>query len=146
MFDVLSNIPASAEGEEGAQPASWCGADVVAAIGSAESSQKRRKRRRLAAEVRCSCAVMECLHPGMAGCRATTGMLMGAGERDATAMHSMKGTCWRLQEDDGNSKAEAGSARAAKWASPVLQRRAWSNAWLALLRMPLPPDILRKVR
>jgi U3 small nucleolar RNA-associated protein 19 len=33
----------------------------------------------------------------------------------------------------------------AKWASPKLARRAYSDAWLALLRLPLPDDIYRKV-
>ena len=33
-----------------------------------------------------------------------------------------------------------------RWACGALQRRAWSAAWLALLRMPLPDDIFRKVR
>ena len=42
--------------------------------------------------------------------------------------------------------ATAGAAGvAAKWASSVLQRRAWSNTWLALLRMSLPADIMKKV-
>lgn len=33
----------------------------------------------------------------------------------------------------------------AKWASPKLQRRAYSAAWLSLLSLPLPDDIYRKV-
>ena len=35
--------------------------------------------------------------------------------------------------------------RGVRWACGALQRRAWSAAWLALLRMPLPDDIFRKV-
>ncbi len=42
--------------------------------------------------------------------------------------------------------SEAGSKRGVRWASQALQRRAWSGAWLALLRMPLPDDVFRKVR
>lgn len=34
---------------------------------------------------------------------------------------------------------------AAKWASPKLQRRAYSDAWIALMRMDLPDDIYRKL-
>lgn len=32
------------------------------------------------------------------------------------------------------------------WASPAMQKRAWSNAWLALLAVPLPENVLRKAR
>ena len=42
--------------------------------------------------------------------------------------------------------SEAGRQRGVRWASQALQRRAWSGAWLALLRMPLPDDVFRKVR
>lgn len=42
--------------------------------------------------------------------------------------------------------SEAGGKRGVRWASQALRRRAWSGAWLALLRMPLPDDVFRKVR
>jgi len=62
----------------------------------------------------------------------------------------------RRRQEEGGADAEpsaasegAQGARAAKgvrWASAALQRRAWSGAWLAVLRVPLPDDIFRKAR
>ena len=49
----------------------------------------------------------------------------------------------RLGAEEGGREA---GAKAAKWASGGLQRRAWSTSWLALLRMPLPQDIMKKAR
>lgn len=49
------------------------------------------------------------------------------------------------QAEEDALKGGSKGAKAAKWASAVLQRRAWSKAWLALLRLPLPQDILKKV-
>ena len=40
---------------------------------------------------------------------------------------------------------KSGERRGVRWACGALQRRAWSAAWLALLRMPLPDDTFRKV-
>lgn len=54
IYDVLANIPALSA-EEGTPLTSWCGAEAAAARGGAENAQKRRKRRRLEAQV---------LHPG----------------------------------------------------------------------------------
>ena len=48
------------------------------------------------------------------------------------------------QAEEDALKGGSKGAKAAKWASAVLQRRAWSKAWLALLRLPLPQDILKK--
>jgi len=60
----------------------------------------------------------------------------------------------RRQEEGADaepSAAPAGAqaaraARGMRWASAALQRRAWSGAWLAVLRAPLPEDIFRKAR
>ena len=47
---------------------------------------------------------------------------------------------------EGGEAAEKPAGKPAKWANPILQKRAWSNAWLAFLAVPLPEAILRKVR
>eukprot|EP00191_Tetraselmis_sp_GSL018_P021538 CAMPEP_0177578348 /NCGR_PEP_ID=MMETSP0419_2-20121207/296_1 /TAXON_ID=582737 /ORGANISM="Tetraselmis sp., Strain GSL018" /LENGTH=576 /DNA_ID=CAMNT_0019066777 /DNA_START=92 /DNA_END=1823 /DNA_ORIENTATION=- len=47
----------------------------------------------------------------------------------------------RKRDEEGGG----GAVRRSKWASPKLQRRAFSQAWLAFLRMDLPQDIHRKV-
>ncbi len=46
---------------------------------------------------------------------------------------------------EGDEAADRPAGKPVKWANPILQKRAWSNAWLALLAMPLPEGILRKV-
>ncbi len=53
--------------------------------------------------------------------------------------------CKSTQDEEGTVNGGNG-AKPVKWASHVLQRRAWSKAWLALLRLPLPQDILKKAR
>lgn len=44
MYDVLANVPPEFDADA---LKSWCGADTAAARGGVESSQKRRKRKRL---------------------------------------------------------------------------------------------------
>ncbi len=46
---------------------------------------------------------------------------------------------------EGGEAADRPAGKPVKWANPILQKRAWSNAWLALLAVPLPEGILRKV-
>ena len=64
IYDVLSNIPALA-GKEETPLTSWCGADAAAARGGAENPQKRRKRRRLEAQV-CTLLMLQALHAKLA--------------------------------------------------------------------------------
>ncbi len=49
------------------------------------------------------------------------------------------------QVEQEGTAAGSKDIKTVKWANPVLLRRAWSKAWLALLRLPLPQDILKKV-
>jgi hypothetical protein len=51
-----------------------------------------------------------------------------------------------LAAQEGSEPAEKAAGRPVRWANPILQKRAWSNAWLALLAVTLPEAILRKVR
>ena len=51
-----------------------------------------------------------------------------------------------LAAQEGSESAEKTTGKPVKWANPILQKRAWSDAWLALLALPLPEAILRKVR
>ncbi|KXZ55062.1 hypothetical protein GPECTOR_3g22 [Gonium pectorale] len=44
------------------------------------------------------------------------------------------------QADAAQAKAPA---RRAQWANPKMQKRLFGDAWLALLSLPLPPDVLR---
>ncbi len=50
-----------------------------------------------------------------------------------------------LAVQEGGFPAAEVTGKPVKWASPILQKRAWSNAWLALLAVPLPEATLRKV-
>ena len=47
---------------------------------------------------------------------------------------------------EGGEAADRPAGKPVKWANPILLKRAWSNAWLALLAVPLPEGILRKVK
>ena len=51
-----------------------------------------------------------------------------------------------LGAQEGSEPAEKAAGKPVKWANPILQKRAWSHAWLALLAVTLPEAILRKVR
>ena len=51
----------------------------------------------------------------------------------------------RLQQQQQAPAAAGAAAQRAKWASAKHQRRAYSEAWLAFLRLDLPDDIYRKV-
>ena len=46
-----------------------------------------------------------------------------------------------LQEGGGSDK----SKQAVRWVTPHFQRKAFSDAWLALLRLHLPDDLYKKV-
>lgn len=136
IYDMLSNIPALLP-EEATPLPSWCGSDAAAARGGAENPQKRRKRRRLEAQVACM---------GALACKPRHDLSLPAFRRVLLSPTQSESTVPQpAQENGGDGLPGAAGGARAKWASAVLQRRAWSAAWLALLRMPLPQDILRKV-
>ncbi len=55
--------------------------------------------------------------------------------------------CLQLQEGtDGESVPEGAEMHTAKWATPVLQKKVFGEAWLGFLRLDVPEDIFKKVR
>ena len=51
-----------------------------------------------------------------------------------------------MQEDsEGGPAIKGQDSFSAKWATPMLQKKAYGEAWLGFLRMEVPEDIFRKV-
>ena len=76
---------------------------------------------------------------------AQQGTMLWPGKRGRLFAH-MDFDCLRaVVVQEGGEAADKPGGKPTKWANPILQKRAWSNAWLALLALPLPEGILRKV-
>ena len=128
VYDVVTAIPPApgkpeqAPGAEEPELASWCGAaeagTALAAADAAEGARRRRKRQRREG------LVVEGVDGGQ-----------GLAEGLKNPGVGLKYPGLGFPKD----------RRGVRWACGALQRRAWSAAWLALLRMPLPDDIFRKV-
>lgn len=145
LYDIMSHIPPEPEeGDDTQQMQPWCGAAAAAAAGGSESSAQRRKRRKL--QVGCPLHLWRCeALPCPSICRVS--------ERDRFCIISklLSNRCelcplmsFQTEDKDGVLDESGSKQKPVKWANAVLQRRAWSNAWLALLHLPLPKDILRK--